>query len=142
MCDGSEIVLQRQHDVRNEIDRRGFALKVVASKAGIPYNTFCSYFPADENARPTQIPGGAIFSLIAGRALPLDIISLLMPEGVQIVRADEDIDHDWIEDLCREYLASKASAHHKDSPAGREISDCENADLSAKAAGLRAVRAA
>ena len=138
MCDGSEIVLQRQHDVRSEIDRRGFALKVVASKAGIPYNTFCSYFPADSKVKPAQIPGGAIFSLIASDALPLDIVSLLMPEGVQIVRADEEIDHDWIEDLCREYLATKAQAHHRESPAGREISDCERNTLGVRAAALRA----
>lgn len=138
MCDSSEILLQRQHDVRSEINRRGFALKVVASKAGIPYNTFCSYFPADENARPTQIPGGAIFGLIAGRALPLDIISLLLPEDVQIVRASEELDPDWIEELCREYLATKAQAHHRDSPAGREISDCERRTLAVKATSLRA----
>ena len=125
MCDGSSIVKQRQLVVRREMDRRGISLKAASLDSGIPYNTLSSYLPADQTADPAQIPGGAIFSLIAGNALPLDLVSLLMPEGVQLVRASESLDHDTIEDLCRDYVATKAKAHHKDSPAGRELSDCE-----------------
>lgn len=97
--------------------------------SGIPYPTLASYLPADQHADPTQIPGGAIYSLAAGDALPLDLLSLLLPEGVQMVRASEGLDHDKIEDLCADYMATKAKAHHKDSPAGREISDCEREAL-------------
>lgn len=137
MCDGSSIVRQRQIAVRREMERRGISLKAASLDSGIPYPTLASYLPADQHAEPAQIPGGAIYSLIAGNALPLDLISLLMPEGVQIVRADEEIDHDWIEDLCRDYLATKAQAHHKDSPAGREIADCERQALDVKVIPLR-----
>lgn len=137
MCDGSSIVRQRQHAVRREMERRGISLKAVSLDSGIPYPTLASYLPADQHAEPAQIPGGAIYSIIAGNALPLDLLSLLMPEGVQIVRADEGMDHDWIEDMCRDYLATKAQAHHKDSPAGREISDCERTALDVKVVPLR-----
>ena len=137
MCDGSTIVRQRQITVRREMGRRGISLKAVSMDSGIPYNTLASYLPEDPHAQPAQIPGGAIYSLIAGNALPLDLVSLLMPEGVQIVRACEGIDHDEVEDLCRDLVATKANAHHKDSPAGREISDCERAVLDRKVAALR-----
>lgn len=137
MCDGSKIVRQRQIAVRREMERRGISLKAVSLDSGIPYPTLASYLPADQHAEPAQIPGGAIYSLIAGNALPLDLVSLLMPEGVQIVRASEQIDHDEIEDLCRDYVATKAQAHHRDSPAGREISDCERAVLDVKVIPLR-----
>ncbi len=129
MSDGSAIVKQRQLAVRREMDRRGISLKAVSMDSGIPYPTLASYLPADPLADPAQIPGGAIYSLIHGNALPSDIVSLLLPDGWQIVRADEGLDHDTIEDLCRNYVATKARAHHKDSPAGREISDCEREAL-------------
>lgn len=137
MCDGSTIVKQRQLAVRREMERKGISLKAVSLDSGIPYNTLASYLPSDQNADPAQIPGGAIYSLVAGNALPLDLISLLMPEGVQIVRASEGLDHDEIEDLCRDYLSTKAKAHHKDSPAGRELSDCERDALAVKVTPLR-----
>lgn len=137
MCDGSTIVKQRQLAVRREMERRSISLKAVSLDSGIPYNTLASYLPADPHAEPAQIPGGAIYSLVAGNALPLDLVSLLMPEGVQIVRASENLDHDKIEDLCRDYVATKAQAHHKDSPAGRELSDCERAALDVKVIPLR-----
>lgn len=125
MCDGSTIVRQRQLVVRREMERRGISLKAVSLDSGIPYNTLASYLPADQYADPAQIPGGAIYSLIAGKALPLDLVSLLMPEGVQIVRVSEDLDHDTIGDLCREYLETKGKAHRADSPNGRDLSACE-----------------
>lgn len=136
MCDGSSIVKRRQLAIRREMDRRGISLKAASLDSGIPYNTFASYFPTDPLADPTQIPGGAIYSIIAGNALPLDLVSLLMPEGVQIVRASENIDHDTIEELCADYMVTKAKAHHKDSPAGRELSECERAALNARVVSL------
>jgi len=137
MCDGSQIVKRRQLAIRREMDRRGISLKAAALDSGIPYNTFASYLPADPLSDPAQIPGGAIYSIIAGNALPLDLVSLLMPEGVQVVRASENLDHDTIEDLCRDYVATKAKAHHKDSPAGRELSDCERDALNVAYLPLR-----
>jgi hypothetical protein len=125
MSDNSRIVKDRQHAIRREMDRRGISLKAASMDSGIPYPTFASYFPADQHADPAQIPGGAIYAIVAGNALPLDLVSLLMPDGVQVVRASEGMDHDEIEDLCRDYVATKAKAHHVDSPAGRDLAPCE-----------------
>lgn len=137
MCDGSRIIRQRQIDVRCEIDRRGFHLKAVASKSGIPYPTLLSYFPADANAQPAQIPAGALFAIAYSDALPADILSMFAPAGWAIVKLPEDLDHDEFEDLCRDYLNTKGNAHHKDSPAGREVSECEREALAARVVRLR-----
>lgn len=139
MTDGSKIVKQRQLAIRREMDRRGILLKIVAADAGIPYPTLASYFPADQNADPVQIPGGAIYALTDSKALPLDLLSLLQPSGFLVVRVPEILDHDEIEKAILDYAACKAAAHHPESEAGREIGPNEHATLCGKAAHLRVV---
>lgn len=137
--DNVAIIRSRQTAIRREIDRRGIALKAVAFDSGIPYETLLTYFPIEGGREPAQIAGSAIYALCEGKSLPLDLLSLLLPEGFQIVRAPEAIDHDEIETIAREYLAQKGKAHHPLSPAGREISDCEDVTLRRCATQLKAV---
>lgn len=134
MCDDSAIVKQRQLAIRREMDRRGIALKVLAQDSRVPYSTLASYFPADRQADPAQIPGGVIYALCS--ALPGDLLSLLLPDGFQIVRAPEDVDHDDLAAGMHDYLQAKTAAHHPDSPAGPAISDCEREGLDARVAHL------
>ncbi len=117
----------RQRDTQERIFRlaqrdHGLTLKAISLDSGIGYTTIQSY-----------ANGGSVMSIASLYALvdviPDQLLSLLLPDGHQIVRADEGLDHDKIEDLCRDYVATKAKAHHKDSPAGREISDCEREAL-------------
>lgn len=140
LSDVDTIVRGRQLAMRREIDRRGIALKAVSYDSGIPMPTLLSYFPGGER-EPSVLPATALFKLLAGNALPHDILSLILPDGEQIVRAPEDIDHDELEAACRDYLAAKGKAHHPDSPDGREISSCEDDALDAKAAHILAVAA-
>lgn len=125
-----EVIRSRQTAIRRELDRRQIAMKVVSQDSGIPYGTLLTYFPADSLKTPVQIPGSAIFAL-AGH-IPNDLMSLLLPDGFQVVRAPEEINHDEIADIMGEYLATKQHAHHPLSPAGREISDCEDNVLDGK----------
>lgn len=142
MTDGSRIVKQRQLAIRREMDRRGLLLKIVAADSGIPYPTLASYFPADPLAEPAQIPGGAIYALAETRALPTDILSLLMPAGMAMVEVPEDVDHDELETALLDLLATKAAAHHPESECGREIGPNEDAELRNKVVQLPIVRAA
>lgn len=130
MCDGSKIVRERQRAIRRQIDRRGIHLKIVAADSGISPSTLASYFPADPAVEPAQMPTGALFSLVG--VLPDDLISLMLPAGVQIVRVPEDVDHDEVCQAMHDYLASKSAAHHPDSPGGRDIAPCEDAALRTK----------
>jgi hypothetical protein len=139
--DNVAIIRERQKSIRREVDRRGIALKAVSFDSAIPYETLLTYFPQPGSRDPAQIPGGAIFALCEGEALPLDLLSLLLPGGFLIVKAPEAVDHDEIEAACRDYLAAKGAAHRADSPSGPEIADCEDSTLNGKVAHLRAVAA-
>lgn len=129
------VIRARQAAIRRELDRRQIAMKAVAQDSGIPYGTLLTYFPADGDKQPAQIPGSAIFALTP--VLPSDLMSLLLPDGFQVVKAPEDINHDEIADIMADYLATKQHAHHPASPAGREISGCEDNVLDGKFTQVR-----
>jgi hypothetical protein len=119
MSDNVTIIRQRQRTIRNQLDKRGIALKAVAFDSDIPYPTLLSYFPEPGGRDPAQIPGSAIFALCG--VLPPDLLSLLVPDGFQIVRAPELIDHDALCELAQDYVATKMKAHRPDSPGGVAI---------------------
>jgi hypothetical protein len=140
MRDNVAIIRERQCGIRRQIDSRGIALKIVAADSGIPYETLLTYFPQPGSSRePAQIPGGAIYALCEGNALPADLLSLLLPDGWQIVRAPEAINHDQIEEACRDFLREKGAAHHPESEMGREIGPNEDQRLTERAVVLKAV---
>lgn len=130
MADATTIIRQRQLVMRREMDRRGIALKAVSFDSGMPYATLLSYFPAEGSRDPAVMPVSALYCLVG--ALPDDILSLLLPDGRLIVCAPESIDHDEIADACRDYLRTKDHAHRPDSPAGRDIAECEDNVLRGK----------
>jgi hypothetical protein len=138
MVDATTIVRERQLAIRREMDRRGISLKAVSLDSGIPYATVVSYFPGERDRQPAAIGGPALYCLALSGALPLDLLSLVMPDGFQIVRLPEEIDHDEFEALCRDYADTKAKAHRPDSEAGREIGPNEKALLDGKVVALRA----
>lgn len=138
MCDANTIVRDRQLVVRREMDRRGISLKAVSLDSGISYSTIVSYFPGERDRQPATLGGAALFTLCATKALPLDLLSLILPDGLQIVHGPEEIDHDEFETLARDYLATKGKAHRADSEAGAEIGPNERAELDRKVVQLKA----
>lgn len=142
MKDNVAIIRARQLAIRREVDRRGIALKAVSYDSGIPYETLLTYFPAEGSREPAQIPGGAIYALCEGNALPADLLSLVLPDGWQIVRAPEAIDHDALCEQVVEYLARKQAAHHPESEAGVAIGPREREELDGKVVQLTARHAA
>lgn len=111
----------------------GLTLKAISLDSGIPVSTLRSY--AGTNGSTAEMPVSALYKLVG--VIPDELLGLLLPEDRMIVRAPEGLDHDEIEEICADYMATKAKAHHKDSPAGREISDCERAALDIKVIPLR-----
>lgn len=139
MADRDTIMRERQLVVAREMSRRSISLTAVHLDSGIPYTTVKSYFPGEKNAVPAVIPMSAVFVMAEEQALPLDLLSLLLPDGFQIVRVPEEIDHDELCEHMQDWLREKAAAHHPDSPGGREIAACEDKRLRGKAARLKAV---
>lgn len=136
MADSNDIVRDRQQAVRRELDRRQISLKVVALDSGIPYPTIVSYFPSGDDTKPALMSAGAFRALC--KAIPLDLLSILLPDGFQIIRAPEGLDHDKVAQLAADYVAAKNAAHHPESEAGRDIGPGEEAILTAKVVELRA----
>jgi len=139
MRDNNEIVRQRQSAIRRELDRRGIALKAVSFDSGLSYSTLLSYLPQEGGDKPAMMPMSAVYALAESKAIPDDLLSLLLPAGCLIVRAPEEIDHDEIEQAARDYLAAKGKAHHPESEAGRELGPNEMRDLTMRAVTLKAV---
>jgi hypothetical protein len=110
--------------------RNGLTLKAMSLDSGLPYNTLRSY--AGSGCAAAEMPVGALRRLL----------SLLLPEGRQIVKAPECINHDELSDHLRDWLSHKDHAHHPDSPDGREISASEDAELRVKFACISSARAA
>jgi trans-aconitate methyltransferase len=139
MSDDNDIVRDRQQLIRREMERRGMLLKQVQLDGGWEtVSTVSSYFPANEETQPAVMSVGALHRLIRTKALPVDLLSLLLPNGFAIVQVPENIDHDALADAMRDYLRAKDHAHHPDSPAGRDIAPCEDLKLSTQVVQLRA----
>lgn len=141
MRDVDDIMRERQLAVRRQIDVRGIALKAIAFDAGLSLHTVLSYFPGGEGRKAAVIPMSAVFAIIDGKALPMDLVSMLLPNGAIVVRVPEDVDHDALCDAMQEYLVEKHRAHHPDSEMGPAIGPGEHQKLCGKVAKLKAVAA-
>jgi hypothetical protein len=105
--------------------RYGLTLKVIEADSGLDYDSLRNYA-----AGKTTMPATAIDSLTD--VIPDELLSLLLPDGRAIFKIPQGIDHDDFARWCQEYLLTKQEAHHPNSPAGRDISACEEAKLSEK----------
>lgn len=125
---------RRMFRIAQDPTRYGLTIKLIASDSGLGYDSVRNYAAGD-----TQMPFTAFVALVG--VIPNELLSLLLPEGHQVVRVPDGIDHDELEEAARDFLAAKGKAHHPDSPAGRELSACEVVSLSARAVKMAAVAA-
>jgi hypothetical protein len=139
MCRNAQKALNAQTEIGRRLRGCEKTLGTIASELDWHRNTLDSYFPANRDTQPTKLPLGALWDILECDALPDDLKALLLPDGVQVVSPSDALDHDDLAERARAFLERKDEAHHPDSPAGREISDCEEAELIALGAQLRAV---
>jgi hypothetical protein len=138
--DENTIVHERQKLIRREMDRRHIAIKAVQFDGGWDNpSTVISWFPADKDPQIMSMAG--FYRLINRKALPIDLLSMMLPDGFRLVRVPEEVDHDEIATVLHDYLCAKEKAHHPESPDGREISECEDEHLSGKVVDIQAKRA-
>lgn len=129
-------VRARQSAIRREMDRRGMSLKAIAFDSKVPYQTVLSYFPEEGGKEPATMPASALFAFCG--VIPDELLSLLLPEGRQIVQLPEDLDHDALCELAADYVHTKAASHRVDSEAGVQIGPNEHTLLTSKIVTLRA----
>jgi transcriptional regulator with XRE-family HTH domain len=125
MRDETTVMRETLLTIRDELDQRGVIHKVLAAKAGVGTTTWFSWFP--QNGTP-QVPSLAFLPALA-KALPGDLLSLLVPDGFHIVPDPEGLDYDEFSAGCRAFIDAKEQAHHPESPAGRDLSECEQEKL-------------
>jgi len=118
--------------IRLELDRRNVSMKVCASNAEVGYSTWLSWFPAGGTP---QVPSLAAIPALAKR-LPPDLFDMLFPDGMHCAPCPDGIDFDEFAARCRAFLGAKDAAHHPDSPAGRDISPCEEERLKGKVVSI------
>jgi len=135
----AEHVRSLQRTIRRQLDENGPTLKQVSYDSGIGYTTLQTYFTNEANAKPSAMPLAALRLLT--KAVPLELLSLLLPDGYRIVRVPEAIDHDALCEHLVDYLATKQAAHHPESEAGRDIGPNEKAALDGKVVTLKALAA-
>lgn len=142
MHDENMIVRDRQRLIRRQMDARGILVKQVQLDGGWETpSTVQSYFPADPSKEPATMSVASLYRLIEKKALPVDLLSLLLPPGHLIVRAPEGVDYDEISAFCRDFVDTKERAHHPESECGRDLGPGEKAELSGKVVRLRSVAA-
>lgn len=139
MRDENTIVRERQQAIRREMDRRGISIKAVQYDGGWETpSTVLSYFPAPGSKEPQTMSVAALHRLLRRKALPADLLSLLLPEGFAIVEVPEEINHAEIAGAMSDYLAAKHDAHHPESEAGPAIGPNEDNVLRGKFARVKA----
>jgi hypothetical protein len=143
MVDENTIVRGNQLLIRREMDRRGISIKQVQLDGGWKDpSTVMSYFPnPDGKGVPQTMSVAALYRLISTKALPVDLLSLLLPSGHVIVQVPEAVDHDEISEAVCDYLREKERAHRPDSECGPAIGPNEDASLRDKFAVVAGGRA-
>lgn len=137
-CPISHAVKLAQEAMFREAHRRGQSLKAIGLDSGIPYSTLRSY--AGHSGATAEMPISCLRKLHG--VISNELLSLLTGDGVQVVTASDEIDHDAFSEILRDYMDAKERAHRADSPAGPAICPTqEKPILDAKAAGLKAVGA-
>lgn len=133
MHDENTIVRERQRLIRRQMERDGILLKQVQLDGGWKTpSTVQSYFPADPDHEPATMSVAALYRLIVTKALPVELLSLLLPPGHMIVQVPEEMDHDQLCEAMQDWLHAKHQAHHPESEAGREIGPGEDNVLRCK----------
>lgn len=129
-----ESVRRRQREMFSRaLDRRTYnmTIKEIADLSGLDDSSISNYAGG-----VTTMSLASLDALID--VIPDELLSLLLPGERLILRAPSGIDHDQAAAAMMAYLAAKEQAHHPESPAGREIADCEDNVLRGKFAVVKA----
>ncbi len=130
-CGITQRLLRRQKTMFRIAALDGWSQTLIAQRAGLSPSSVGEY------ARGATTISGPSFMKLA-EVLPDELLSLLIPSGKHIVSAPDELDHDALGDLARDYVDAKVKAHRADSPMGPEIAPCEDAALRSKVTQLRA----
>lgn len=122
---------RRQQDMFLSAASEGITQKAM-TRSGLSLTSLSDY----ANGK-TSMSGEAILALqpVIGEAL----ISMLFDDNLQLVNAPAEMDHEAVDEACRDYSTTKASFHREDSECGPAVGPNEAKALNGKGAKLAAV---
>ena len=133
MCDERNFVEASKEAQRVVFGACQTARKVLAYQAKLHPNT------VDKHANGVSVMSIAAFRGYVEAGIDTELLSMLLPDGFQVVKVPNNVDHHDLIAAVHDYSSAKTAAHHPDSPDGVGISDCEKQLLDSKAATLKAV---
>lgn len=113
--------------------KKGFSQELIHNETRIPTTSLSDW--ANGKAKMSLV---GMLKIADVPDFPLELLSLIMPAGMAIVRVPQGIDYDDVSQACRDFIDAKDRAHHPESEAGRDIGPGEHAELSGKVVRLRA----
>ena len=102
----------------------GLTLKAISLDSGIGYTTIQSYAKGH-----AVMSIASLFRLVG--VVPNELLSLLLPDGRQIVTLPEECNHDEISEWAEAFTARKLAAHRADSECQELIGPGEKSELDA-----------
>ena len=121
---------RRVFRIATDPQRFGLTLKMIATDAGLDYDSLRNYASGQ-----TTMPITALFALVG--VVADELLSLLLPEGRQIVQAPEELDHEKLTELAQDYLQEMAQSRRENSECGPAIGPNEHLRLVSKAVQLK-----
>ncbi|ASK88489.1 hypothetical protein [Sphingorhabdus sp. SMR4y] len=130
MCLNRKFVDAAKDAQKDVFEACPIARKILAHKTQLSPST------VDKHANGDSVMNIAAFNGYAKAGVDPELLSLLLPDGFQIVKTPEGINHDELAEVMHEYLKAKSAAHHPESEDGREIGPKERDALNSKIAQI------
>lgn len=111
---------------------KGFTQELIHNDTGLPTTSLSEW--ANGKAKLSLV---ALLAIAEIPDFPLELLSLIMPSNIALVRIPSGIDYDEVSSACREFIDAKDKAHHPESEAGRDLGPTEQADLNQKVVSIR-----
>lgn len=123
----------RQVAMFREAARRGITRKMVQFDGGFSESTVRSWADGSH-----EMPISALERLAETGALPLDLLSMLLGDGFELVSAGAgELGHAALAGAAATFLGDFAAASHPASECGAAVGPRESSRLAARAASLR-----
>lgn len=120
---------RRQQDMFRFAANKGITQKAMAHGSGLSLTSLSDY----ANGK-TSMSGEAILALQP--IIGAEAISMLFDDNLQLVDAPEEMDHEAVDQACRDYSDTKAEFHREDSECGPAIGPTEDRVLREKGVKL------
>lgn len=134
VCTHTIQLKKRQTKMFAAAEKLGHTVKNIATDLGLKSPTIVYQYARGETAMsgPAIMKAKVAFGKDYGA-----LISMLFDDNLQLVDAPEEMDHEEVDQACRDYSDTKAEFHREDSECGPAIGPTEDKVLRGKGTKLQ-----